>query len=283
MGNLWRRRIIVEIGGARWEYPPYYITGQVLLQARGQPAQAKVRLFNLALKSMNAIRRRMEMTISAGHEEATVRRIFLGVVNQVSAEWTRTESILHVKAQEKRVEVLHKRLPGLSFAPGVSAEDVVREVFRSVGIEPAVVDGGGLRYEKHGYNLDPQHTVARALDELADDVGRHTGRKWVWYVAGGRGYFVADGTPTGLAWTLTPKTGLIRFPLPAADVTTDEEHEHAQDFVVESVLLPGIQPGDTLTVQSKRNPISGTVESVTHTFSPDGEFRTTVVVRRAGG
>lgn len=280
MGSLWKRRIIVEIGGAKWEHPEYHITGQVVMTDRGQPAKAKVRLFNLSLRSMNAITRKMPMTVQAGHEEATIRTIFSGVIDRVQAEWTKTESILTVEAQEKRVEALQKRVPGLSFQPGTSVEDVVREVFQSVGITPGVIQGGGLVYEKRGYNLDPQHTAARALDELAGDVTRYAGRKWVWYVANGRGHFVPDGQPTGLSWTVSPKTGLIRFPMPTEAATVDEEMQSSRDWLVQTVLLPGIVPGDQITVESKRNPISGVVVSVSHSFSPDGEFATALVVRR---
>lgn len=281
MGTLWKRRIIVTIGGAKWEHPEYWITGQVVMTDRGQPARAKIRLYNLSLRSMNAITRKMEVTVEAGHEEATIRRIFQGVVDRVHAEWTKTESILTVEAQEKRVEALQKRVPGLSFQPGTSVEDIVREVYKSVGITPGVIQGGGLVYEKRGYNLDPQHTAARALDELANDVTRHAGKKWIWYVANGRGHFVPDGAPTGLSWTVSPKTGLIRFPMPAEAVTTDEEMESERDWVVQTVLLPGIVPGDRITVESKRNPVSGVVVSVHHSFAPVGDFTTTLVVRKA--
>lgn len=279
MGNLWMREIKVAVGGASYAYPPWHLKGSIQFDVKSEAGTATVELYNLSAKTIATFQRNQVVKIEAGHTEAKVLPIFVGVLDQHTTVWKGTEKITTIKAHEDREKTLLKRVPGKSWGPGARAKDVIRDLFTVGGLRPGKIEDGGLTYEK-GKQFDPSFTVHKALEEMKTDVSSYTKEKYEWHTRMGTGYFVKEKTVTGGTFTVTPETGLIGSPQRAEVETKDVDMEGTDkpQWHVMMVLRPDIEVGGKLIVKSRKEPCEGKILSGQHVFSPDGQFQTTVVI-----
>lgn len=242
--------------------------------------KAKLEIYNLSETSRKAIEvADNEVEIYAGYEDGAVL-CFRGTVTYGYTKDSGTECITSLDLADGTV-ALRDSYCSLSYAPGTSAKTIIQRCATEMGV-PVVYgdDVGELENYKNGFSFIGQ--APECLTEVCNALGLS------WSIQNNiLNIILAGGTATNRGLVFSAQSGLIGLPerivqaeyksnkttpkRKAKQKAKKEEPRKKAGWRIETLLVPSVNPGDMVKVESRI--ITGwfRVEKVRHSGEYNGQ------------
>lgn len=242
--------------------------------------KAKLEIYNLSETSRKAIEvADNEVEIYAGYEDGAVL-CFRGTVTYGYTKDSGTECITSLDLADGTV-ALRDSYCSLSYAPGTSAKTIIQRCATEMGV-PVVYgdDVGELENYKNGFSFYGQ--APECLTEVCNALGLS------WSIQNNiLNIILAGGTATNRGLVFSAQSGLIGLPerivqaeyksnkttpkRKAKQKAKKEEPRKKAGWRIETLLVPSVNPGDMVKVESRI--ITGwfRVEKVRHSGEYNGQ------------
>ena len=201
--------------------------------------QAEINIHNLS----DDTRRRMEKghhgILMIGYEDSGLQKAFSGDVTSIYTHKSGTERITKIELGDG-ISDLQKTEVAFSYSSGTSVSKIIEDLTGAFGLP---YDSFGISDKRllNGYCL------AGKGRDLLDDLTSEIGASWT--IQDGIIKIIADGSSDSfLAYRLTQTTGLIDSP---ELITKNEGGRTEESWRISSLLLPKIEPHNTILVDSK--------------------------------
>lgn len=242
--------------------------------------KAKLEIYNLSETSRKAIEvADNEVEIYAGYEDGAVL-CFRGTVTYGYTKDSGTECITSLDLADGTV-ALRDSYCSLSYAPGTSAKTIIQRCATEMGV-PVVYgdDVGELENYKNGFSFIGQ--APECLTEVCNALGLS------WSIQNNiLNIILAGGTATNRGLVFSAQSGLVGLPerivqaeyksnkttpkRKAKQKAKKEEPRKKAGWRIETLLVPSVNPGDMVKVESRI--ITGwfRVEKVRHSGEYNGQ------------
>jgi len=226
-----------------------------------EPNTAEIQIWNLNADHRSQLEEaeQVPVSIEAGYEGETAR-LFLGNLRTAISVREGPDIVTTLQSGDGEKEVKTKRI-NTSVNPGTANDAVLKQVIKSLGVGLGNTDEivNGLSFKSVG-QLWPSGTVlsgsaARNMTQLAESFGLE------WSIQDGAIQLLQKGTALAqLDVAITPNTGLIGSP------SVDNEGI----LSCQTLLIPEIFPGRTITLESERLSGRYRVEQCVYTGNTGG-------------
>jgi len=227
-----------------------------------EPNTAEIQIWNLNPDHRSQLEEaeQVPVSIEAGYEGETAQ-LFLGNLRTAISAREGPDIVTTLQSGDGEKEIKTKRI-NTSVAPGTSNDAVLKQVIKALGVGLGNTEEivSGLSFKSVG-QLWPSGTVlsgsaARNMAQLAESFGLE------WSIQNGAIQLLQKGKALAqLDVAITPNTGLIGSP------SVDNEGV----LSCQTLLIPEIFPGRTITLESERLSGRYRVEQCTYTGNTGGQ------------
>lgn len=234
--------------------------------------RAEVQIYGLSADTQDRIQSLdNRLTVEAGYQGAT-KVIAVGDLSSYGTKREPPNSITTVEAGDG-LRALTEAQTSVSFAEGVDAERVLRQISEDMSVEVRDVASTISGLFENGFSFD-----GRSKDAL-DKIAAKTGLDWS--IQDNEIQFAEPGAAalTELVY-LSTDTGLIKSPERLDELSAGDVKGEEGGWAFSSLLSPSITPGGLVEIESPRVSSIMRVVSVQHvgdTRGPDWESRVEAV------
>ncbi|MDT4851108.1 hypothetical protein FQZ97_852780 [compost metagenome] len=280
-------RLLVGKGGQKGIeiVPPIRITFDVEKDAEEEPNDHKIRIYNLNADSRKALEEPgLRCVLYAGYaEEDGPLLMAAGSVVFAYTKFEQPDVVTELIVKDGHVE-LRDTAVSIGLGPGAQASHIVRDIARQMGLPLVMAEDLPDRRWQQGFSF---YGAARtALHKVTQGTGLE------WSIQNQQLQVVQRrGTTRRQAVVLAADTGLLGFPertreaarekAKVRDKTTGDDvnlvsaRQQRDGWRVTSLLLPTINPGDLVKLESRSVEAFQRVEALRHTGdSEDGDWQT---------
>lgn len=259
---------------------PIRITFDITKNTSEQPNPHKIRIYNLAAATRRAIEEPdIRCVLYAGYaDEGGPLLMAAGAVTFAYSYHDGPDVVTELDVRDGYVEIRDTAV-SLGYGPGVKAQAIIREVARQMGLPLVMADDVPDRTWAHGFSF--YGPARQALHKVAQGTGLE------WSIQNQQIQVIARrGTTRRQAVVLAADTGLLGFPERTREGARekarvrDERSGDPRDLVsaqqqrdgwkVSSLLLPTLNPGDLVKLESRTAQGFYRIESLHHTGDSDG-------------
>jgi len=247
MGVLFKRsaRVVVSTIELTTDSPEgsLDVAFSVTKTLKPEPNTAEIQVWNLNPDHRSQLEEaeQVPVSIDAGYEDGTAR-LFLGNLRTAITVREGPDLITTLQSGDGEKEIKTKRI-NQAIAPGTANDAVLKQVIKALGVGAGNTDEivSGLGFKSNG-KLWPSGTVlsgsaSRNMTLLAESFGLE------WSIQDGAIQLLQKGAALAqLDVAITPNTGLIGSP------SVDNEGV----LSCQTLLIPEIFPGRTITLESER-------------------------------
>lgn len=203
--------------------------------------QAEVKIFNLSNSSLNRIKEGSVLVLKAGYEIPGEQEIFRGDISLVNSSKERENLVTKIELNDGATTLQSSEV-SLSYGRNTSAKHVLQQIIKNMNI-PLKKDIAQLRDKNFINGFSFAGKSKEALTEVLNELGAS------WSIQGGQIRIdYSDLQNTMLSYKITPHTGLLESP---EQIEMQEDGKKSRVWKVKSLLLPSLEPGDAVVVESK--------------------------------
>lgn len=227
--------------------------------------EAEIVIYNLADKTIGAIKKNATITISAGYGKDT-GIIFSGYISKKTTRWEENDRVTVIYAIDNNGKK-ETTLTELTFGSGTKASTILKKLVERVGLPLAVFK------TKRDHTYKDKVTVSGGLMDNIKKYAQICGVSA--YICKSKIYVCPLTYGTQYTFYLTADTGLLGVSEYEEEVTTEDYADHITGLDIEMLLQHHIQTGSIINISSKNHKGDYRVKEGSHSY--DGStFKTTV-------
>lgn len=206
------------------------------------PNDAKIEIYNLSEDTRNSIvASKSKVLLSAGYENDTAD-LFHGDIARVYTVKQPPNVITTIEALDGKTAFLSK--VSIGYPPRTSGKTVLDDLARLVGVSVSKVSGVTDKAYLNGFSFSGN------LRDAYDKVCKYLGAEWS-LQNGSIKYMPKNGSDNGTVSVLSVGTGLLESPVKIGNIDPTSESKAIDGWKVKSLLLPKIEPGNKVVVESE--------------------------------
>ncbi|MGH8817494.1 phage protein [Achromobacter pestifer] len=273
-------RLLVGKGSAQGleVIPPIRVTFDIAKNADEEPNDAKISLYNLAASTRRMLEEPgLRCVLYAGYaEEGGPLLMASGSIVYAYTKFQQPDVVTELTVKDGYIEIRDTAV-SIGLGPGAQASAIIRDIARQMGLPLLMADDVPDRRWEQGFSF---YGAARtALHKVTQGTGLE------WSIQNQQLQVVQRlGTTRRQAVVLAVDTGLLGYPERMREAPTEKAsakgqpaaakpasgHQQRDGWKVKSLLLPTINPGDLVKLESRSVQAFQRVEKVHHTGDSEG-------------
>jgi hypothetical protein len=263
--GLYDQKVTIKTGDVTIKNDDLDFTFEVPFDDDTEANEAEIVIYNLTSKTINAMKKKAAITITAGYGKDT-GVIFSGYIKKKSTRWEDNDKVTTIWAIDNNGKE-ERELSELSFGAGTKASKILRKLAERVGLPIAVFK------TRRDHTYKDKVTISGGLMENIKSYAQICGVAA--YVCKSKIYVCPLTYGTHQTFNLTPDTGLL-------DVSEFEEEVKAENYTdtitgldIDMLLQHKVQTGSIINITSKNYKGDYRVREGKHTYDGN-EFKTAV-------
>lgn len=263
--GLYDQKVTIKTGDVTIKNDDLDFTFSVPFDDDTEANEAEIVVYNLTDKTINAMKKKAKITITAGYGKDT-GVIFSGHIKKKRTRWEDNDKVTTIWAIDDNGKE-ESELSEMSFGGGTKASKILNKLVGRVGLPIAVFK------VRRDHTYKDKVTVSGGLMQNIQRFAEICGV--VAYVCKSRIYVCPLTYGTHQTFNLTANTGLLSVSEFEEEIKAENYTDHIKGLDIEMLLQHRVQTGSIINITSKNYKGEYRVKEGTHTY--DGNALKTAV------